>query len=197
MFKKQRCVRLQLGSRWRFAAWCVRSSSWARGKSSSPSCSPWRRTSRGEDQTKIHFQLIKVCLRHKTWAVLLCRLLLLEKGGEDFNALSQILTETCAALTYPLGKSFHHVFVFIVLWFTVTRSFIVMSVFLFFHPENKSYSSVRTEALSVVDLIVKRTGGEKLMFIFRVEISLQIFDVLRWNLVSDFHNPPGKNWLSF
>lgn len=32
------------------------------------------------------------------------RLLLLEKGSEDFNALSQILTETCAALTYPLGK---------------------------------------------------------------------------------------------
>lgn len=29
------------------------------------------------------------------------------------------------------------------------------------HPENKSYSSVRTEALSVVDMIVKRTGGEK------------------------------------
>uniref|UniRef100_A0A3B5AT36 Uncharacterized protein n=1 Tax=Stegastes partitus TaxID=144197 RepID=A0A3B5AT36_9TELE len=53
-------------------------------------------------------------------------LLLLEKGGEDLNALSQILTNTCAALTYPL--------------------------------ENKSYSSVRTEALSVVDLIVKRTG---------------------------------------
>lgn len=53
-------------------------------------------------------------------------LLLLEKGSEDFKALSQILTETCASLTYPL--------------------------------ENKSYSSVRTEALSVVDLIVKRTG---------------------------------------
>lgn len=27
-------------------------------------------------------------------------------------------------------------------------------------PENKSYSSVRTEALTVVDLIVKRTGGK-------------------------------------
>ncbi|XP_043971020.1 proteasome adapter and scaffold protein ECM29 [Gambusia affinis] len=53
-------------------------------------------------------------------------LLLLEKGNEDTNALSQILTEACTALTYAL--------------------------------ENKSYSSVRTEALSVVDLIVKRTG---------------------------------------
>uniref|UniRef100_A0A3B5QDK4 Uncharacterized protein n=2 Tax=Xiphophorus TaxID=8082 RepID=A0A3B5QDK4_XIPMA len=53
-------------------------------------------------------------------------LLLLEKGNEDMNALSQILTEACTALTYSL--------------------------------ENKSYSSVRTEALSVVDLIVKRTG---------------------------------------
>uniref|UniRef100_A0A665T9H2 Ecm29 proteasome adaptor and scaffold n=1 Tax=Echeneis naucrates TaxID=173247 RepID=A0A665T9H2_ECHNA len=54
-------------------------------------------------------------------------LLLLDKGSEDVNTLSQILTEMCAALTYPL--------------------------------ENKSYSSVRTEALSVVDLIVRRTGG--------------------------------------
>ncbi|XP_032418373.1 proteasome adapter and scaffold protein ECM29 [Xiphophorus hellerii] len=53
-------------------------------------------------------------------------LLLLEKGNGDMNALSQILTEACTALTYSL--------------------------------ENKSYSSVRTEALSVVDLIVKRTG---------------------------------------
>uniref|UniRef100_A0A665TL13 Ecm29 proteasome adaptor and scaffold n=1 Tax=Echeneis naucrates TaxID=173247 RepID=A0A665TL13_ECHNA len=53
-------------------------------------------------------------------------LLLLDKGSEDVNTLSQILTEMCAALTYPL--------------------------------ENKSYSSVRTEALSVVDLIVRRTG---------------------------------------
>lgn len=32
------------------------------------------------------------------------RLLLLEKGHQDVNTLSQILTETCAALTYPLGK---------------------------------------------------------------------------------------------
>ncbi|XP_062334026.1 proteasome adapter and scaffold protein ECM29 [Osmerus eperlanus] len=53
-------------------------------------------------------------------------LLLLEKGHQDFNALSQIVTETCSALTHPL--------------------------------ENKAYSSVRTEALSVVELIVKRTG---------------------------------------
>lgn len=30
----------------------------------------------------------------------------------------------------------------------------------FSSPENKSYSSVRTEALTVVDLIVKRTGGK-------------------------------------
>ncbi|XP_027139117.1 proteasome adapter and scaffold protein ECM29 isoform X2 [Larimichthys crocea] len=92
-------------------------------------------------QTQARFQ-VEVCglmcekLKLSTWKVQLAvlqsmkayfqGLLLLEKGGEDFNALSQILTETCAALTYPL--------------------------------ENKSYSSVRTEALSVVDLIVKRTG---------------------------------------
>lgn len=36
----------------------------------------------------------------------------------------------------------------------------IIFVFSFFYPENKSYSSVRTEALTVVDLIVKRTGGE-------------------------------------
>uniref|UniRef100_A0A3B4AX98 Uncharacterized protein n=2 Tax=Periophthalmus magnuspinnatus TaxID=409849 RepID=A0A3B4AX98_9GOBI len=75
-------------------------------------------------------------LKLNTWkvqlAILSCmkaffqELLLLEKSNEDVNALTQILTETCAALTYPL--------------------------------ENRSYSSVRTEALSVVDLIVKRTG---------------------------------------
>uniref|UniRef100_UPI0037E7D5EB proteasome adapter and scaffold protein ECM29 n=1 Tax=Semicossyphus pulcher TaxID=241346 RepID=UPI0037E7D5EB len=92
-------------------------------------------------QTQARFQ-VEVCslmcnkLKLSTWKVQLGvlqsmkayfqGLLLLEKGGEDFDALSQILTETCAALTYPL--------------------------------ENKSYSSVRTEALSVVDLIVKRTG---------------------------------------
>ena len=36
-----------------------------------------------------------------------------------------------------------------------------MFLFKMFPPvENKSYSSVRTEALSVVDLLVKRTGGE-------------------------------------
>ncbi|KAM9769134.1 proteasome adapter and scaffold protein ECM29 [Menidia menidia] len=92
-------------------------------------------------QTQAHFQ-VEVCglmcgkLQLSTWKVQLAvlqamkpyfeGLLLLEKGNEDVNALSQILTETCAALTYPL--------------------------------ENKSYSSVRTEALSVVDLIVKRTA---------------------------------------
>uniref|UniRef100_A0A3B4TGR9 Ecm29 proteasome adaptor and scaffold n=1 Tax=Seriola dumerili TaxID=41447 RepID=A0A3B4TGR9_SERDU len=92
-------------------------------------------------QTQARFQ-VEVCglmcekLKRSTWKVQLAvlqsmkayfqGLLLLEKGREDSNALSQILTETCAALTYPL--------------------------------ENKSYSSVRTEALSVVDLIVKRTG---------------------------------------
>lgn len=97
----------------------------------------WPRNS----QTQARFQ-VEVCsmmcekLKLSTWKVQLAvlqsmkayfqKLLLLEKGSEDVNALSQILTETCAALTYPL--------------------------------ENKSYSSVRTEALSVVDLIVKRTG---------------------------------------
>ncbi|KAG7460501.1 proteasome adapter and scaffold ECM29 [Solea senegalensis] len=97
----------------------------------------WPRT----PQTQARFQ-VEVChlmcekLKRSTWKVQLAvlqsmkayfqGLLLLEKGSEDFNTLSQILTETCAGLTYPL--------------------------------ENKSYSSVRTEALSVVDLIVKRTG---------------------------------------
>uniref|UniRef100_A0A3P9HDB9 Uncharacterized protein n=1 Tax=Oryzias latipes TaxID=8090 RepID=A0A3P9HDB9_ORYLA len=75
-------------------------------------------------------------LKLSTWKVQLAvlqtmkayfeKLLLLEKGMEDLNALSPILTETCAALTHPL--------------------------------ENKSYSSVRTEALTVVDLIVKKIG---------------------------------------
>ncbi|XP_071757959.1 proteasome adapter and scaffold protein ECM29 [Centroberyx gerrardi] len=92
-------------------------------------------------QTQTRFQVELCCLmceklKLSTWRVQLGvlqsmkayfqGLLLLEKGHQDFNALSQILTETCAALTYPL--------------------------------ENKSYSSVRTEALSVVELLVKRTG---------------------------------------
>ncbi|KAI3353260.1 hypothetical protein L3Q82_019800, partial [Scortum barcoo] len=92
-------------------------------------------------QTQARFQA-EVCslmcekLKLSTWKVQLAvlqsmkayfqGLLMLEKGNEDLDSLSQILTETCAALTFPL--------------------------------ENKSYSSVRTEALSVVDLIVKRTG---------------------------------------
>lgn len=95
-------------------------------------------------QTQASYQ-VEVCnimcenLKLNTWkvqlAILNCmkaffqQLLLLEKSNQDANALTQILTETCAALTYPL--------------------------------ENKSYSSVRTEALSVVDLIVKRTGGSE------------------------------------
>uniref|UniRef100_A0A3P9KH42 Uncharacterized protein n=1 Tax=Oryzias latipes TaxID=8090 RepID=A0A3P9KH42_ORYLA len=72
-------------------------------------------------------------LKLSTWKVQLAvlqtmkayfqKLLLLEKGTEDLNALSPILTETC------LSSS-----------------------------ENKSYSSVRTEALTVVDLIVKKIG---------------------------------------
>lgn len=92
-------------------------------------------------QTQASYQ-VEVCnimcenLKLNTWkvqlAILNCmkaffqELLLLEKSNQDVNALTQILTETCAALTYPL--------------------------------ENRSYSSVRTEALVVVDLIVKRTG---------------------------------------
>ncbi|CAN9510455.1 unnamed protein product [Ophioblennius macclurei] len=92
-------------------------------------------------QTQARFQ-VEVCglmcekLKLSTWKVQLAvlqsmkayfqGLLLLEKDSADVSTLSQILTETCAALTYPL--------------------------------ENKSYSSVRTEALTVVDLIVKRTG---------------------------------------
>uniref|UniRef100_A0A3P9P601 Ecm29 proteasome adaptor and scaffold n=2 Tax=Poecilia reticulata TaxID=8081 RepID=A0A3P9P601_POERE len=92
-------------------------------------------------QTQVRFQtdlctLMCGKLKLSTWKVQLAvlqamkayfqGLLLLEKGNKDTNALSQILTEACTALTYAL--------------------------------ENKSYSSVRTEALSVVDLIVKRTG---------------------------------------
>uniref|UniRef100_A0A4W6G9H2 Ecm29 proteasome adaptor and scaffold n=1 Tax=Lates calcarifer TaxID=8187 RepID=A0A4W6G9H2_LATCA len=68
-------------------------------------------------ETQARFQ-VEVCslmcekLKLSTWKVQLAvlqsmkayfqGLLLLEKGSEDFNALSQILTETCAALTYPL-----------------------------------------------------------------------------------------------
>lgn len=88
----------------------------------------------------------------------MCRLLLLEKGSEDVDALSQIFTETCAALTYPLGKSFTFAM------YSTFKNLLYlhstnMIFFLYFFPENKSYSSVRTEALSLVDLIVKRTGG--------------------------------------
>uniref|UniRef100_I3JQE4 Ecm29 proteasome adaptor and scaffold n=3 Tax=Oreochromis niloticus TaxID=8128 RepID=I3JQE4_ORENI len=92
-----------------------------------------------ETQTRFQAEVCNLMcekLKLSTWKVQLAvlqsmkayfqGLLLLEKGNEDLNSLSEILTETCAALTYPL--------------------------------ENKSYSSVRTEALSVVDLIVKRTG---------------------------------------
>lgn len=43
--------------------------------------------------------------------------------------------------------------------FYMNDSHLISSNF-FDNSENKSYSSVRTEALSVVDLIVKRTGGE-------------------------------------
>ncbi|MEQ2306110.1 hypothetical protein AMECASPLE_004693 [Ameca splendens] len=92
-------------------------------------------------ETQARFQtdvctLMSGKLKLSTWKVQLAvlqamkayfqNLLLLEKGNKDMTALSQILTEACTALTYPL--------------------------------ENKSYSSVRTEALSVVDLMVKRTG---------------------------------------
>ncbi|KAF7662410.1 hypothetical protein LDENG_00236880 [Lucifuga dentata] len=92
-------------------------------------------------QTQSRFQVEMCCvmcekLKLSTWRVQLAvlqsmkayfqGLLLLEKGHQDVSTLSQILTETCAALTYPL--------------------------------ENKSYSSVRTEALSVVELFVKRIG---------------------------------------
>lgn len=83
------------------------------------------------------------------------RLLLLEKGSEDVSALSQIFTETCAALTHPLGKSLPFYYNLNSL---INPNFIKIFVFSLY-PENKSYSSVRTEALSVVDLIVKRTGG--------------------------------------
>nr|XP_015201351.1 PREDICTED: proteasome-associated protein ECM29 homolog isoform X1 [Lepisosteus oculatus] len=51
-------------------------------------------------------------------------LLLLTKDHQDSTVLSEILTETCTAITFPL--------------------------------ENKSYSSVRTEALAIVELLIKK-----------------------------------------
>ncbi|XP_053711143.1 proteasome adapter and scaffold protein ECM29-like [Synchiropus splendidus] len=91
-------------------------------------------------QTQSRFQ-VEVCslmcakLKLSTWKVQLSvlqsmkqyfqKLFLFEKDNTDAETLTQILTDTCAALTTPL--------------------------------ENKSYSSVRTEALTVLDLIVKRT----------------------------------------
>ncbi|XP_064414526.1 proteasome adapter and scaffold protein ECM29 [Latimeria chalumnae] len=51
-------------------------------------------------------------------------LMLLEKENTNVTALTEILTETCSAITFPL--------------------------------ENKSYSSVRTEGLSVVELLLKK-----------------------------------------
>uniref|UniRef100_A0AAY4AG20 Ecm29 proteasome adaptor and scaffold n=1 Tax=Denticeps clupeoides TaxID=299321 RepID=A0AAY4AG20_9TELE len=51
-------------------------------------------------------------------------LLLLEKEHQDFSALSQILSETCTAIVFPL--------------------------------ENKTYSSVRSEALSIVELLLMK-----------------------------------------
>uniref|UniRef100_A0A8C9YF89 Ecm29 proteasome adaptor and scaffold n=1 Tax=Sander lucioperca TaxID=283035 RepID=A0A8C9YF89_SANLU len=118
-------------------------------------------------QTQARFQ-VEVCslmcekLKLSTWRVQLGvlqsmkayfkELLLLEKGSENFNALSQILTETCAALTYPL--------------------------------ENKNYSSVRTEALSVVDLIVKRTGGKDLLFHLMSECKWFSCSFEQWDCVS-------------
>uniref|UniRef100_A0A672ZZ73 Ecm29 proteasome adaptor and scaffold n=1 Tax=Sphaeramia orbicularis TaxID=375764 RepID=A0A672ZZ73_9TELE len=119
-------------------------------------------------QTQAQFQ-VEVCslmcekLKLSTWKVQLAvlqsmkayfqGLVLLDKGSQNVNELSQILTETCAALTYPL--------------------------------ENKSYSSVRTEALSVVDLIVKRTGGEcfflKIFCLKVLQFSL-VFE--QWDCVS-------------
>ncbi|KAJ8000530.1 hypothetical protein DPEC_G00181070 [Dallia pectoralis] len=94
-------------------------------------------------QTQERFQLDLCCLmcehlKLSTWRVQLGvlqsmkayfqGLLLLEEEKEnpDLTSLSQILAETCCALTHPL--------------------------------ENKSYSSVRTEALSVVELLVQKTG---------------------------------------
>lgn len=51
-------------------------------------------------------------------------LLLLSQDNKDTSALSEILKDTCSALTFPL--------------------------------ENKSYSSVRTEALSILELLFKK-----------------------------------------
>ncbi|MEQ2167609.1 hypothetical protein GOODEAATRI_005777, partial [Goodea atripinnis] len=68
----------------------------------------------------------------------------------------QILTEACTALTYPLGKEG------IQKWLALIEGLMFLvfteSIRFIFSTENKSYSSVRTEALSVVDLMVKRTG---------------------------------------
>ncbi|KAJ8262299.1 hypothetical protein GJAV_G00164870 [Gymnothorax javanicus] len=78
-------------------------------------------------------------LKLSTWRVQLCvlqsmkayfqGLLLLEKDHQNSSALLEILSETCAAITFPL--------------------------------ENKSYSSVRTEALSIVELLLKKAEENK------------------------------------
>ncbi|TNM86280.1 hypothetical protein fugu_008551 [Takifugu bimaculatus] len=97
-------------------------------------------------------------LKLSTWKVQLAalqcmeaffqRLLLLDKGSEDVGALSQIFTDACWALTFPLGEDTCR----------ATSLLAPSLMWLFFcSPENKSYSSVRTEALAVVDLLVKRT----------------------------------------
>uniref|UniRef100_A0A3Q3Q130 Ecm29 proteasome adaptor and scaffold n=1 Tax=Monopterus albus TaxID=43700 RepID=A0A3Q3Q130_MONAL len=68
-----------------------------------------------ETQTRFQVEMCRLMcekLTLSTWKVQLAvlqsmkaffqGLLLLEKGSKDFNVLSHILTETCAALTYPL-----------------------------------------------------------------------------------------------
>ncbi|XP_072904697.1 proteasome adapter and scaffold protein ECM29 [Hemitrygon akajei] len=95
----------------------------------------WPRTL--ETQARYHVELCHLmCERLKlsTWKVQLGvlqamntyfqGLLLLSQDNKDTNALSEILKDTCSALTFPL--------------------------------ENKSYSSVRTEALSVLELLFKK-----------------------------------------
>lgn len=96
----------QLISRRTCAPWCATSSSWAPGKCSWPCCSPWRLTSRGEGHV-VALSATPVSPRSFCRFNSSCgscvRLLLLEKGSEDVDVLSRIFTETCAALTHPLG----------------------------------------------------------------------------------------------
>ncbi|XP_041077323.1 proteasome adapter and scaffold protein ECM29 isoform X1 [Polyodon spathula] len=95
----------------------------------------WPKSPVTQSQYQLQFcQLMCERLKLSTWRVQIGvlqsmkayfqGLLLLDKDHTDSVALSEILTKTCTAVTFPL--------------------------------ENKSYSSVRTEALNIVELLIKK-----------------------------------------